>query len=477
MSTLIYIIGGMAALILLTGVARMNIRRNRSTGLQFGDRTPTAHHGIRVAVSFRTGLRWNRSKLDEAAQDQRPPLPLEPKPELDDFSGVRATPTIDVAPVAGTGPESSRMPSSSVGPERPIAWLKAVRGSALDVLLTQKEIVVGRDNGCNLVLNEETVSRKHCTFMFRSGKWYVRPFLTPNGTYVNDKLAAPELMTPLKSHDLIRIGSSVVLKITMPKVERPAMKLATGAATSAGGRDRNEDSFLATAAMAAVADGVAGRSAGDLASGIVIDMLRGKPTSLSLDQFMPAVSAAIRARAASDPDTANMATTLDAMQLVPQGVGYRIFGVHIGDGYVLVDDGVRIRQLTSPHTLDVELIRQGSPSALHNSERSRLARAIGFAETSEIDSWSEPALIGMRFILTTDGIINALGVKRLLRSLERLRNDPPQRVADAVISFAEQDFADSAVPLDNLTMVVADVVEHQEDDSKQSARSSPLQDD
>ena len=88
-----------------------------------------------------------------------------------------------------------------------------------------------------------------------------------------------------------------------------------------------------------------------------------------------------------------------------------------------------------------------------------------------------PALIGMRFILTTDGIINALGVKRLLRSLERLRNDPPQRVADAVISFAEQDFADSAVPLDNLTMVVADVVEHQEDDSKQSARSSPLQDD
>jgi serine/threonine protein phosphatase PrpC len=460
MSTLINIISGLAALILLTGVVMMRKRHHRAAGSQARRWPSPGRPGAWGTVGFHGLRRPVHVPPDDAAAGGRPPLPPEP---------AQAEPG---KAAAGASPAPALMPGRPPGPERPIAWLKAVRGIALDVILTQSEIVVGRDSGCNLVLDEETVSRKHCALIFRSGQWYVRPFRTPNGTYVNDKPAMPDSLALLKSQDLIRVGPSVVLKITMPKAERVAMKLATGAATFAGSRPGNSDTSRAPPPWGGVADGVAGRSSGDLASAIAIDMLRGMPASLSLSQFMPAVSAAVRARAGSAPDVAGMATTLDAAQLVPLGAGYQVVGVHIGDGHVLVDDGARIRQLTSPHTLGSELFRQGSPGAVRNSERSSLARAIGFAETSEVDTWSEPALAGNRFILTTDGLVNALGFKRLLRSLERVRGDTPQHAADSIIGNARKHFAESAASLDNLTVVVADIVEYEEDDTRQLARPS-----
>jgi serine/threonine protein phosphatase PrpC len=237
------------------------------------------------------------------------------------------------------------------------------------------------------------------------------------------------------------------------------VQLRTGAATSAGGREQNEDNYLATATLIGVADGVGGRPAGGLASRIAIDMLRGAPDSLSLSQFVPAISAVIRARSAGDPDTENMATTLDAVQLVPDDGGYRMSGVHIGDGLALVDDGIQIRQLTTPHTLGAELARQGNPASAHHPERAGLLQAIGLHDKTEADMWSQPALIGSRFILTTDGLIDALGLKKLFRYLEQMRGDDPEQVAEALIDRALQHPAGSTAALDNLTVVVADIVE------------------
>ena len=183
---------------------------------------------------------------------------------------------------------------------------------------------------------------------------------------------------------------------------------------------------------------------------------------------MPAISAAIRARSAGDPSAENMATTLDAVRLIAADGGYRMSGIHIGDGIVLVDDGTQIRQLTTPHTVGAELARQGNPASVRHPERGGLLHAIGLHDKTEADAWSEPAVIGSRFVLTTDGLIDALGLKKLFRYLEQMRGDDPQQVADAVITYALRHTADSMASLDNLTIVVADIVEQLA--SEQSAR-------
>jgi serine/threonine protein phosphatase PrpC len=159
-----------------------------------------------------------------------------------------------------------------------------------------------------------------------------------------------------------------------------------------------------------------------------------------------------------------MATTLDAVQLVPDDGGYRMVGVHIGDGLALVDDGTQIMQLTTPHTLGAELARQGNPASAHHPERAGLLRAIGLHDNTETDIWSQPALIGSRFILTTDGLINALGLKKLFRHLEEMRGDAPEQVAETLIGRALRHPAGSAAALDNLTVVVADIVEQSADE-------------
>jgi len=465
MSALVYIVGGIVALLIFTGGVWMSIHRIRGRNSETGD-LPTVRLTSRRGDRFTGGFRIRRRPRGWPGDAERPELPENRDPEFQsaDQGDVLNAPPLPAPVIPLTVPTVADPSASSAvvaprpGGSRPIAWLKAVQGIVLDVLLTQEEVVIGRDPACNIVIDEETVSRKHCALVFRSGRWYIRPFRTPNGTYVNDALAEPDALTPLKSKDALGIGPDVVLKITMPEAARIPVQLRTGAATSVGGREQNEDNYLATATLIGVADGVGGRPAGGLASRIAIDMLRGAPDSLSLSQFVPAISAVIRARSAGDPDTENMATTLDAVQLVPDDGGYRMSGVHIGDGLALVDDGTQIRQLTTPHTLGAELARQGNPASAHHPERAGLLRAIGLHDRTEADMWSQPALIGSRFILTTDGLINALGLKKLFRYLEQMRGDDPEQVAEALIGRALQHPADSAA-LDNLTIVVADLVE------------------
>jgi serine/threonine protein phosphatase PrpC len=343
------------------------------------------------------------------------------------------------------------------GSNRPVAWLKAVRGVGLDLLLTRDEIIVGRSSQCDIVIQKNTVSRKHCILLFRSGKWFIQSFDTPNGTFVNDEPVPYRRFVQLGSQDVINIGRDIALRLTMPQDEQAALQLHVGAATARGGRDRNEDHYLAGPRTIGVADGVGGRPGGALASKIAIDMLRGAPEELSLGEFVPAIHAAVQSRGLNDPAAENMATTLDAARLAEQEGRYLMSGIHIGDGVAMMDDGIRLRLLTTAHTLGAHLSNQDNPASKHHPDRSRLLRALGMHKDADADTWDERAVPGNRYVLTTDGLIDALGMDRFSECVLGMRGSDPQQLADRLVDSGLRASGIPAKGIDNLTVVVADI--------------------
>ena len=341
------------------------------------------------------------------------------------------------------------------GSHRPVAWLRAVRGIGLDLLLTSEEILIGRSSECNIVIQRETVSRLHCMLRFRSGKWFIQSLDTPNGTFVNDAPVSPGSFVQLGAQDVISIGRDVGLRLVVPQDDEVPLRLQVGAATARGRRERNEDHYLVGDRLIGVADGVGGRPGGGLASKIAIDMLRGAPEELSLSEYVPAIHIALQSWGQRDPAAESMATTLDAARLMEREGRYLVSGIHIGDGTALLDDGIRLRLLTTAHTLGAHLGSQDNPASKHHPDRSRLLRALGMHKDADVDSWDERAVAGHRYVLSTDGLIDALGMDRFGECILQARGRDPQDVADLLVDAGIEE--GRAKSIDNLTIVVADI--------------------
>jgi protein phosphatase len=151
-----------------------------------------------------------------------------------------------------------------------------------------------------------------------------------------------------------------------------------------------------------------------------------------------------------------MATTLDAARLIEREGRYLMSGIHIGDGTALLDDGIRLRLLTTAHTLGARLSGQDNPASKHHPDRSRLLRALGMNKNADVDSWDERAMIGHRYVLSSDGLINALGMDRFGECLVQARGFDVQQVADLLVDAGLKE--GRAKTLDNLTIVVADII-------------------
>ncbi|GAA1028181.1 hypothetical protein GCM10009557_12310 [Virgisporangium ochraceum] len=340
----------------------------------------------------------------------------------------------------------------------PIAWLRTISGGDLDVLLTNDDVLIGRAHGCDLVLRHDTVSRQHLRLQFRSGHWYAIRLPTAAPTRLNDRDIPEGRPVRLASGDVLTLGRDVALRLTTPSEAATALGMDTGGESVTGGRHSNEDSLLMLSDLVAVADGVGGRPGGAVASALAVDMLRHLPRLLTLQQFAPVIDAAVRSLAASDPAQRHMATTLDAAHLINEAGTWKVAGVHIGDGMAIVDDGVRLTVLTQPHNLGGQLAAEGNPAAGRHPERDRLVRAFGLPE-SQSDAWTHRAAAGNRYILTTDGIPTALGPDRFIRALGALRRRTPHDAARALIDVAGREAVIPPGDIDNLTVVIADVVQ------------------
>jgi PPM family protein phosphatase len=229
-------------------------------------------------------------------------------------------------------------------------------------------------------------------------------------------------------------------------------------------REGNEDSAYAGPHLLAIADGMGGHAAGEVASAVAIAALVGLDSEAPLDHPLDALANAVATAAstmqeisAQNPDTAGMGTTLTA--LLWDGASVAI--CHIGDSRAyLLRDG-ELHQITHDHTLVQSMVDDGrlSPAqAANHPSRSLVMRALQSGTDSEPDLSVLEARAGDRYLLCSDGLSDVVTSDDTLRETLTGIGDRNQAV-EQLINLALR----GGGP-DNITCIVADVV--QEDDAE-----------
>jgi serine/threonine protein phosphatase PrpC len=221
-------------------------------------------------------------------------------------------------------------------------------------------------------------------------------------------------------------------------------------------RGNNQDSVYAGPRLLAVADGMGGHAAGDLASKVVIAALEHLDDDTPSGDMLQALRQAIfegsehlREVIRDAPQLEGMGTTLTAILFA----GGRLALAHVGDSraYQLRDG--QLSQITHDDTFVQTLIDDGRitpEEANSHPQRSLLLRALNGQEV-EPDLSMREARPGDRYLLCSDGLSGVVSEETLA---EALKDPDPQSTADRLIELALR----SGGP-DNITVIVADVVE------------------
>jgi serine/threonine protein phosphatase PrpC len=221
-------------------------------------------------------------------------------------------------------------------------------------------------------------------------------------------------------------------------------------------RGNNQDSVYAGPRLLAVADGMGGHAAGDVASKVVIAAMEhlddDAPSGDLLQPLREAVfegSEHLREVIRESPQLEGMGTTLTAILFA----GGRLALCHVGDSRAyLVRDG-QLSQITHDDTFVQTLIDDGRitpEEANSHPQRSLLLRALN-GQDVEPDLSMREARAGDRYLLCSDGLSGVVSEETLA---DALKDPDPQSTADRLIELALR----SGGP-DNVTVIVADVVD------------------
>ncbi|MEA2271499.1 MAG: family protein phosphatase [Solirubrobacteraceae bacterium] len=220
------------------------------------------------------------------------------------------------------------------------------------------------------------------------------------------------------------------------------------------GRERrvNEDSYFARTPVFAVADGMGGAQAGEVASKMAIELFQ---KDLQDDGSSPEQRLADRAREANrriyelsrhDAHRAGMGTTLTAAYVGEQDVSI----AHVGDSRAYrLRDG-ELEQLTDDHSLVAELRKEGkitAEEAEDHPQRSIITRALGPEAYVDVDTLSFSARDGDVYLLCSDGLTSMISedqVANILRSEKALAD-----AGRALIAAANE-----AGGRDNITVIL-----------------------
>jgi serine/threonine protein phosphatase PrpC len=220
-------------------------------------------------------------------------------------------------------------------------------------------------------------------------------------------------------------------------------------------RGGNQDSVYAGPRLLAVADGMGGMAAGDVASNIVIATMapldEDVPGGAMVDALRGAVDSAnqqIRDAVDANPALEGMGTTLTAMLFSGSKIGM----VHIGDSRAyLLRDG-EFHQVTKDDTYVQMLVDEGRISeeeANSHPQRSLLTRALDGRDADPEYSVRQ-ALAGDRYLLCSDGLSGVVSAETIDATLREYAN--PQQCAERLVQLALR----GGGP-DNITVIVADV--------------------
>jgi PPM family protein phosphatase len=217
-------------------------------------------------------------------------------------------------------------------------------------------------------------------------------------------------------------------------------------------RRHNEDSYVHEPPLFAIADGMGGAKAGEIASGLAADALR-EPHDENGDAITRVVALIQEAnrrvyqRAAEDAEATGMGTTMTAALVGDD----RVTIGHVGDSRAyLVRDG-ELEQLTDDHSLVGELIRSGKltpEEAEVHPQRSVITRALGTDPEVDVDTFVVETRPDDIFLLCSDGLSGMISDRTILKILDDHRGDL-QAAAKALVAAANRGGGD-----DNITVVL-----------------------
>ncbi|HET7573135.1 MAG TPA: Stp1/IreP family PP2C-type Ser/Thr phosphatase [Gaiellaceae bacterium] len=201
-------------------------------------------------------------------------------------------------------------------------------------------------------------------------------------------------------------------------------------------RRRNEDNYVVAPPLFAVADGMGGAQAGEVASKLAAATLEdGEGAELHGDarvrSLIVEANRRVYDRASSDPAASGMGTTM-TVALVE---GMTVTIGHVGDSRAYLLREGRMEQLTDDHSLVNELLKSGKLSpdeAQAHPQRSVITRAVGTDPDVEADVFPIEACDGDVFLLCSDGLTDMVEDEDILGVLDRHRDDLDRAVRQLV---------------------------------------------
>ena len=191
-------------------------------------------------------------------------------------------------------------------------------------------------------------------------------------------------------------------------------------------RRRNEDAYVCEPPLFAIADGMGGAQAGEVASRLAAAALRESGVEAGGEErifdLIQEANRRVYDRSSTDPTTSGMGTTI-TVALVENGSV--AFG-HVGDSRAYLIRNQKMEQITEDHSLVNELMKSGKLSreeAEAHPQRSVITRALGTDPDVDVDTFTIAAQAGDVFLLCSDGLTDMLGEDEIFDLVERNRDD------------------------------------------------------
>jgi PPM family protein phosphatase len=240
------------------------------------------------------------------------------------------------------------------------------------------------------------------------------------------------------------------------------MKLSWGAASHVGMvRQQNEDAYVAESNVFAVADGMGGHNAGEVASALAVDGLRraaaaGFSAAEGLVAAINTTNATIHEASGGLSEQRGMGTTLTALVPLPatDGEPQRVVVANVGDSRIYLWRGDELKQVSADHSYVQELLSEGlitAEEARIHPRRNIVTRALGIEGDVNADSWVLPMVVGDRYVLCSDGLVDEVDDEEIATILRTSIN--PQVAADHLVRVANEHGG-----RDNTTVVVVDIL-------------------
>ena len=225
-------------------------------------------------------------------------------------------------------------------------------------------------------------------------------------------------------------------------------------------RQGNEDSGFVSPQLIAVADGMGGHAAGEVASRIAVEVLKSLvPSLISTDidedsvedllmHSLHSIDSEISVVTDDEIEKRGMGTTLTALLIRDKNISL----LHVGDSRCYRLRGNTLEQLSNDHTVIQELLDQGAISqaeAVEHPQRSMLTQAFrGDGDVTPVLQMYEVKK-GDRYLLCSDGLSGVLTEKEIKAGLKKSNKD------EAVKFLVDATYINGAP--DNVTVLIADV--------------------